>query len=101
MNRFKLRPKTIEAIRWSPGVFVPLAIESPSGAVYVNTPTGKVALLPGDYVILNQPGGQQVMHEAEFVVKYEPEAAKQAAKPLMPAKKAAKKKVAKKKATKK
>jgi len=72
MNKFKLRPATVSAIQWQPGVFVPLAIESPSGAVYVNTVSGKVALLPGDYVIIGAPGGHQIMHSDDFEAKYEP-----------------------------
>ena len=103
MNKFNRRPKQVEAIQWTPGVTVPLAVESPSGAVFVNSQAGKTSLLPGDYVIISEPGGHIVMSAADFEGEYEPASKPKAVKPEpkpAPKPKAAKK-VAKKKAAKK
>ena len=71
MSVYRLIPKTVIAIQWTYGVSIPHAIEASNKSVYVHTPTGKVKLLPNDYVIGDAAGKQIVMSASDFEAKYE------------------------------
>ncbi len=104
MAQYQLKPQTVNAIQWKPGVVIAHAIEASDRTVYVHTATGKVKLVAGDYVIGTVFCQQTVMSSADFEARYEPVSEDE--KPV-PKKKPAKrpypvttKKTARKKATK-